>query len=244
MIITNINTYSGNTIVSGGTLALSGVASIASPRIIVSGGTTLDVSKLSAAFVLGSAQTLSNNTSTATISGNANLGAGTISLTYGPGTPSFTVNNGTVSLSSGTVLNINNTGSALGVGTYTLISTNVNGIVAGTVPSSYTVSGGGVQAAYRSSLVISGSNTLDLVVSSGVNTTPTNIVFSVNGDELTLSWPQDHTGWTLQSQTNNLSVGINTNWGTVSGSTGTNKVVIPINLTNGCVFYRLLYTTP
>lgn len=244
VIMTNINTYSGNTLVSGGTLALSGVASIASPRIIVAGGATLDVSKLSAAFVLGSAQTLSNNTSTATISGNANLGAGTILLTYGPGTPSFTVNNGTVSLSSGTVMNINNTGSALGVGTYTLISTNVNGIVAGTVPSSYTVSGGGVQAAYRSSLVISGSNTLDLVVSSGVNTTPTNIVFSVNGDELTLSWPQDHTGWTLQSQTNNLSVGINTNWGTVSGSTGTNKVVIPINLTNGCVFYRLLYTTP
>jgi len=74
-----------------------------------------------------------------------------------------------------------------------------------------------------------------------VNTNPTNIVFSTAGGNLTLSWPLDHTGWRLLSQTNTLSVGINTNWVTVAGSTATNQVVIPINITNGSVFYRLVY---
>jgi len=74
-----------------------------------------------------------------------------------------------------------------------------------------------------------------------VNTNPTNIVFSVTNNQLVLSWPADHTGWRLQAQTNNLSVGIGTNWVTVGGSTGTNQVVIPINITNGSVFYHLVY---
>ncbi len=75
-----------------------------------------------------------------------------------------------------------------------------------------------------------------------VNANPTNLVFAATNHVLTLSWPADHTGWQLQSQTNNLSVGINTNWVNVAGSTATNQVVIPINLTNGSVFYRLIYT--
>ena len=34
---------------------------------------------------------------------------------------------------------------------------------------------------------------------------------------MTLTWPTDHTGWRLQSQTNSLNVGINTNWVEVPG---------------------------
>lgn len=75
-----------------------------------------------------------------------------------------------------------------------------------------------------------------------VNSNPTNIVFSVaGGRNLVLTWPQDHTGWMLQAQTNNLSVGIGTNWVNVPNSTFTNKAVIPISATNGSVFYRLIY---
>ncbi len=77
--------------------------------------------------------------------------------------------------------------------------------------------------------------------SGAVNTNPTNIMFSVSGGNLMLSWPTDHTGWRLQAQTNNLSVGIGTNWVDVAGSTATNQVVIPINITNGSVFYHLVY---
>ena len=74
-----------------------------------------------------------------------------------------------------------------------------------------------------------------------VNTTPTNVAVSVSGNQLTLSWPDDHTGWQLQAQTNDFSVGISTNWAGVSGSSTTNQVVVPIDLANGSVFYRLVY---
>lgn len=74
-----------------------------------------------------------------------------------------------------------------------------------------------------------------------INPNPTNIVFAVSGNQLTLSWPSDHTGWQLQAQTNALSVGLNTNWVNVAGSTTTNELVMPISPANGSVFYRLIY---
>ncbi len=74
-----------------------------------------------------------------------------------------------------------------------------------------------------------------------VNTHSTNIVFSVTNNQLHLSWPADHTGWRLQTETNSLLTGISTNWVDVSGSTNVNQVTIPINLTNGSVFYRMVY---
>ncbi len=101
------------------------------------------------------------------------------------------------------------------------------------------------------------SNQLELIVSNAYGTTnaffnlsltntinlnPTNIVFSVTGgNQLTLTWPADHTGWRLLAQTNSLSVGLSTNWSTVPNSTNVNQVTIPMNLTNGSVFYRLTY---
>lgn len=76
---------------------------------------------------------------------------------------------------------------------------------------------------------------------STVNLMPTNIVSSVFGGNLILSWPADHTGWTLQVQTNPLSAGLGTNWLPVSGSSTTNKVIIPIDPANPSVFYRLTH---
>ena len=77
-----------------------------------------------------------------------------------------------------------------------------------------------------------------------VNTTPTNIVATVSGTNLSLSWPADHTGWSLLTQTNNLAQGIsrNTNdWGTVANSASTNLVTIPIDPAKPTEFYRLIY---
>ena len=74
-----------------------------------------------------------------------------------------------------------------------------------------------------------------------VNQNPTNIVASVSGNQLTLAWPVDHTGWQLQVQTNSLSVGLGANWFPVSGSTGVNQVVVPMDPAKGSVFYRLVY---
>lgn len=72
-----------------------------------------------------------------------------------------------------------------------------------------------------------------------VNLNPTNVMFTVTNGLLTLRWPSDHTGWQLQAQTNSLSAGISTNWVDVAGSTTTNQVTFPINVSNGSVFYRL-----
>jgi hypothetical protein len=74
-----------------------------------------------------------------------------------------------------------------------------------------------------------------------VNTNPTQIGFSLSQGQLVLSWPADHTGWTLQSQTDSLSGGIGANWVNVPGSTATNQIIISVNAANGCVFYRLVY---
>jgi hypothetical protein len=103
------------------------------------------------------------------------------------------------------------------------------------LPASYTVT-----ATYSGDATYIGSTTT-LVVGSGVNPSPTNITSSVSGNQLTLSWPADHTGWTLQVQTNSASVGLSTTWYDVAGSTATNKVIYTINLANPTVFYRLKY---
>jgi alpha-L-arabinofuranosidase len=57
--------------------------------------------------------------------------------------------------------------------------------------------------------------------------------------QLQLSWPTDHTGWLLQSQTNDLGVGLGTNWMNVSASAQTNQMTLPIN-ESGAAFFRLV----
>jgi hypothetical protein len=70
---------------------------------------------------------------------------------------------------------------------------------------------------------------------------PTNIVMQAVGNQLQLSWPQDHLGWRLQIQTNNLSNGLGTNWATVPNSSNVMATNIVVDPTNGSVFLRLIY---
>ncbi|HZI33260.1 MAG TPA: hypothetical protein VFF11_13045, partial [Candidatus Binatia bacterium] len=85
------------------------------------------------------------------------------------------------------------------------------------------------------------TNALSNGVLSVVSTTATNLVWSVNGTNLNLSWPAGYTGWRLQVQTNSLNAGLGTNWMDVPGSSLTNNVVLPVDATMGSVFYRLIY---
>ncbi len=78
-------------------------------------------------------------------------------------------------------------------------------------------------------------------VASPVSITPTNILATVSGNSLILSWPGDHTGWTLQTQTNSPSTGLGTNWVDVPGSSSVNRVTNVTQPVNGSVFYRLKY---
>ena len=71
-VLTSANTYSGNTTVSNGTLALSGLGSIAnSANIVVNRGTTFDVSAVS--FTLGGSQSLFGS---GTVNGSVNTASG------------------------------------------------------------------------------------------------------------------------------------------------------------------------
>lgn len=85
------------------------------------------------------------------------------------------------------------------------------------------------------------TNEFQGILAPSVNLNPTNIVSSVSGGQLTLSWPADHTGWQLQVQTNSLNTGLGANWVPVSGSTSVNQLTVPVNAASGSVFYRLVY---
>lgn len=63
--------------------------------------------------------------------------------------------------------------------------------------------------------------------------------YAVTSGQLRLNWPPDHTGWTLQAQTNPLNVGLGANWVDVPASSATNLTTLPIN--GSTVFYRLVY---
>jgi autotransporter-associated beta strand protein len=96
--LTAVNTYTGNTTISGGTLALSGSGSIGfSPSISVGTGATLDVSGVTGGFTVANGQTLSGN---GTVSGGMTLGNGS---TIAPGTvgTAGTLTTGNLTLSGG-----------------------------------------------------------------------------------------------------------------------------------------------
>ncbi|HXI70618.1 MAG TPA: LamG-like jellyroll fold domain-containing protein [Verrucomicrobiae bacterium] len=69
---------------------------------------------------------------------------------------------------------------------------------------------------------------------------PVAIGMSIASGQLQFSWPTDHTGWILQSQTNDLASGLGTNWVSISNSDQTNLMAVPMSTTNGAVFFRLL----
>jgi hypothetical protein len=78
-------------------------------------------------------------------------------------------------------------------------------------------------------------------ISVAPSTAAASLAYSVANGALRLSWPPDHTGWSLQAQTNVPGAGLGTNWVNVSVASATNSVTIPIVSTNGSVFYRLSY---
>lgn len=66
----------------------------------------------------------------------------------------------------------------------------------------------------------------------------TNIMFSVTGNQLELSWPSNYSGWSLQS--NATALAGSSGWFMVPGSAGTNQMQIKIEPGETNVFYRLI----
>lgn len=101
MVLTNVNTYTGDTVVSTGALSLSGSGSIAdSPVITVATGATLDASaRTDGTLTLGASQTLKGNgtvNGAVAVNGTVAPGASVGTLTFG----------GALTLNSGAVMDL------------------------------------------------------------------------------------------------------------------------------------------
>lgn len=217
LALDGVNTYTGSTTVSNGTLGGSG--SIVSALTVQPSGTIAP----------------GNSVGTFTVSNNVTLGGATLMELNPAGSDLLRV---TGTLTGGGTLTVTNIGSTLTNGTvFTLFSQPVSGFTLTNLPAGYV---------WTDNLAVNGSITVvtNGIVPVSVNTTPTNITSSVSGNTLTLSWPSDHIGWRLTTQTNALSIGLTTptnTWFDVSGSSTTNSVDITIDPTQPTVFFRLVY---
>ena len=253
-----MNTYSGPTVVANGTLTLVGESGI-SNSVLVNVLGTLNIWRNDGTLSLTSGQTL---TGTGTVGGNVNAQSGSIINPGGVGAVGTLTLTGNTTLGGnllmelnrtntpsncdqltingtptyGGTLSVTNIGQTLQVGdTFQLFSAGVSGFTVNLATNDAT----GYKYTWTDNLASLGSITV-VTVTSPVNPTPTNIVAVVNGNNLELSWPADHTGWKLQVQTNTLAVGLYTNWVDVAGSTTVNAVTNVINPASGAVFYRMV----
>jgi hypothetical protein len=171
--------------------------------------------------------------STFTVSNNLALALSTV-FNYSLGTNAATVAvKGNLQLDGH--INVS-AGSGFTNGAYTLMT--YTGALSGNLPIL-----GAVPANFNWSFDTNTAGQVKLIAS----TTPspslvaTNIGFQIIGSQLQLFWPQDHIGWRLQIQTNDLNRGLGTNWADWLGSTNVFQTNFLINPANGSVFFRLTY---
>jgi len=155
-------------------------------------------------------------------------------------------------LASATNLEINlNWSPVYGVSTYNLKRGNLNGgpypmVISGLAGTNYADADVTNAAQYFYVVSASGaggesSNSVPAAAVPLPSNQPTNVTMTVSSGQLLLSWPQDHLGWRLEMQTNDLASGIGTNWVTVPNSTNVLGTNIMISSTNASVFLRLVY---
>jgi fibronectin-binding autotransporter adhesin len=233
-----VGTFTGNTAVSNGTLFVNGT--LTGPAQVSGGSTLGGTGIIKGAVTVGSGATLAPGISaigTLSISNALTFAAGsTNAAEVNKTTLTQDLVKGITTLTYGgtlTVTNLAATAFANGDSFKLFDATTYTGAFSAIIPAS---PGSGL---VWNTNQLTTSGTLSVV--SGVNTNPTNIVTSVSGGNLNLSWPSDHTGWRLQIETNALNSGLGTNWVTVPNSSATNAVSVPLNPANPAVFLRLVY---
>ena len=182
VVLTGTNTYTGNTTVSSGTLALStnGSLSVGS-SIIIAAGATFDVSTLATnTYTIGGSATLvasgsgtALGTNAAVINGASggyiNLLSRPIGLTFTPASfngdsthPSLYISQGTLLLNHNSFAVTNASGTPLGAGAYVLVQ-QASGNISNSTSSAVTVAGSGIVAGNTASISVSGG-TVSLIV--------------------------------------------------------------------------------
>jgi len=257
------NTYKGDTLISGGTLALGSAGTLAAtPLIALASGATLDTSaKGAAGLTLASGQTLNaagNIVGSLTVAPGATLtinggSSAAIIIVDGlalsdalslAGTTAVDVNSGATpasdvitaaSVTFGGTLAVNNLGPAFAAGnSFKLFDAAA---YSGSFSEITPATPGDGLSWDTSMLAVDGT----LKVKTAVSTEPPPIAFEVKPGSIDLSWPPTHLGWRLEAQTNSITTGISVNWVTVPDSSTTTSVSMPIDPANGTVFFRLVY---
>ena len=218
--LTGSNTYTNATTISAGALNITTAST---------GGGSFTNNATFGVSIAGAGQSLKMSSLT--------LGANALNFTLGVSNPTAPVITNVGALTLNGTVNVNVFGGAsLTASDVTLIAYASGGagtFAAGTLP---TVSG------YATVLTNDTSNKqLKLIfLAAATPPSPTNITYSVTGNQLILNWPAGQS-LQLQAQTNNLNMGLTTNWATISGATP--PFTNPINPANPSLFYRLLYAT-
>jgi len=79
--------------------------------------------------------------------------------------------------------------------------------------------------------------TVNVMVAAPIASNPTNITATVSSGLLTLTWPADHLGWLVQS--NSVSLAVPADWYDLSNTAAGTTYSIPMTPTQMNVFYRL-----
>ncbi|MEI6193629.1 MAG: autotransporter-associated beta strand repeat-containing protein [Verrucomicrobiota bacterium] len=260
MTLTNANTYTGQTTIGSGTLALGGnFATISgTTNISIADGATFSLAysvptQGAIDYTLTSGQTLScsTNAGKANVVTTNTLAAVQKMLTLAPGAKlafkadGLAVTNGEILVNGDLTLNanaisVNVENAALPVGNYRLLSCVGSGTLANTgtfVAPAIT----GLGASGTASLnVVTGPNgyvELQIATASGP-TTGTNIQFSVSGGKtLNLTWPGSYLGWFMQS--NSVSLISASDWHDILGSDNVTNLAIPMDTSKTNVFFRM-----
>lgn len=233
------NSYTGITVVSNGTLNITGSLN-GGGAVLVRGGLLAGTGSILGDVTVSSGAALTagiTNAGTLTLVGSLTFEPGATcyaKLDQGQGTQDLV--QGLNQLTYAGTLNVTNLSGTLAVNdSFKLFDAAIyHGAFATIVPATP-----GVGLAWDTSELAS-SGTLKIAPGSAVNPNPTNLLYTVSGGTLSLEWPADHTGWHLQMQVNAPRVGLGTNWVEVPAATATNKMTFPLNATNGSVFFRLV----